>query len=55
MQLNRGSAWQYDTASCLNNVTGTVRVRLIDGQQGLTALQTQYVNCGLARLVPISY
>ena len=55
LQLNRGSTWQYDTAGCLNNVTGTVQVWLIDGQQGLSAIQAKYGNCGLPPLVPINY
>ena len=55
LQLNRGSLWQYDTAGCLNTVTGTVQLWLIDGQQGLSAIQAKYGNCGLAPLVPINY
>ena len=55
LQLNRGGLWQYDTAGCLNNFTGTVQLWLIDGQQGLTALQAAHGNCGLAPLVPINY
>ena len=55
MQFYRGGLWFYDTAACLDTLTGLVRIWLINGQQGLTALQAKYGTCGLAPLVAINY
>jgi len=55
LQFYRGGEWAYDTAGCLDPLTGLVKIWIINGQQGLTALQAKYETCGLAPLVPINY
>ncbi len=55
LQFYRGGFWFYDTAGCVDSTTNLVRLWLVNGQQGLTALQAQYGRCGLARLVAINY
>ena len=55
LQFFRGGDWFYDTAACVNPSTGLVKIWLINGQQGLTALRAQHGTCGLAPLVAINY
>ena len=54
LQFNRGQTWIYDTAACLSSTTGSVKVWVIDGEDGLTALQTRYHKCALAPLAFIN-
>jgi len=51
LQFFRGGEWFYDTVGCLDPTTGLVKLWLVNGQQGLTAIQSIYGNCGLAQLV----
>ena len=55
LQFYRGGNWFYDTVGCMDSSTGLVKVWLINGQQGLTAIQTALGNCALAPLIPINY
>lgn len=55
LQFFRGGNWLYDTAGCLDPLTGLVKIWIINGAQGLTALQAANGKCGLARLIPINY
>ena len=55
LQFYRGGKWAYDTAGCVDPLTGLVKLWIINGQQGLTALKAKYESCGLAPLVPINY
>lgn len=55
MQFFRGGEWFYDTAGCLDSSTGLVKLWLVNGQQGLSALQAEQGQCGLAPLVGINY
>ena len=55
LQFYRGGEWFYDTAACMDSSTGLVKIWLVNGQQGLTAIQAKQGTCGIAPLVAINY
>ena len=55
LQFYRGGQWVYDTVGCLDRLTGLVKIWIVNGQQGLTALQTAHGTCGLAPLIAINH